>query len=124
MQTTYNVSITDKASRSFLELDKYILANYPPTQRNRIRILTNYLHSSYGSWSHPDDAMYRYIHVVIDIPKGRLQTSEHKQDLLRKTIEACREYQGKKADDCEIEVRINEFNEEDVARFVPKRPWN
>lgn len=80
-----------------------------------------YLHSSHGHWLYPDEMQNRYIRIVIDIPKGRLQNAEQKHALLQKTTEACLEYQGKKAVECEVEVRINEFNDEEFMRVLPRR---
>jgi hypothetical protein len=57
----------------------------------------------------------RYIRVVIDIPRDSWRVEE-KQELLRRTIDCCVEYEGRHANECEIEVQLNEVDERDVMR--------
>ena len=40
-----------------------------------------------------------------------------KEDLMRRTLEACMDYVGKKAEGTEIEVLINEVKPEDVMKI-------
>lgn len=63
---------------------------------------------------------YRYIRVIIDITAGS-KTADEKQGLMRRTMECCMEYEGKKAQDCEFEIRINEVEESNVVRTLPGR---
>lgn len=63
---------------------------------------------------------YRYIRVIIDILAGS-KTEDEKQDLMRRTMECCLDYEGKKAQDCEFEIRINEVEESNVMRTLESR---
>ena len=63
---------------------------------------------------------YRFIRVVIDIAAGS-KTADEKQDMMRRTMECCMDYEGKKAQDCEFEIRINEVEESNVVRTLPGR---
>lgn len=121
MTTTYTIYITCGASRANQDLASHLVANHPPAERAYIRVITLLLafdqHIEF--YSHPKQQ--RYMRIFVDTPKGRLQDSECKRAFLSKTVEACLEYQGKKANVTEIEVRINEFEKEDVARFTAGR---
>lgn len=59
---------------------------------------------------------YRYIRVVIDVQKGKLRTAEEKQELLQRTVDACLKHEGRHAEECEVEVRINEVEVGDCLR--------
>jgi hypothetical protein len=121
MATTFNVYYSSRAMRLTQDLNQQLLASYSSAERQNIRIVTIFLHDSHGCWlQHPNGNHYRYIRIVIDTPRGRLRTREQKQELLQKTMKACFEYEGKHAGECEVEVRINEFDEEDVMRVVPR----
>ncbi|RMX99046.1 hypothetical protein D0868_09747 [Hortaea werneckii] len=65
-----------------------------------------------------DMMSYRHIRVIIDISAGS-KTANEKQDMMRHTMECCMEYEGKKAQDCEFEIRINEVEEGNVMRMLP-----
>jgi len=121
MTTTYNVSISDRACRIFKSLKRTLLASHPQSEHNSIRIITTILGLDNGTSMYPNALRHSYIRIVIDIPKGRIQNLEHKQELLRKTTEACLTYEGRKASKCEVEVRINEMNEEDIVRVLPTK---
>lgn len=121
MATTYNVFITHKAYRLGQDLDKLLLANYPASERDRVRIITTKIDRSKGNvWSFPYEHLNRYIRIIIDVPRSRVSSPEHKKELLNKTVEACLAYQEKKAEKCEIEVKIDVYEEEDVARITSK----
>lgn len=61
---------------------------------------------------------YGYIRVVIDVMKRALD-APRKAELMRRTMDVCLEYEGKKAGETEVEVRINEIEEENVLRVIP-----
>lgn len=63
---------------------------------------------------------YRYIRVIIGILAGS-KTEDEKQDLMRRTMECCMDHEGKKAQDCEFEIRINEVEESNVMRALGSR---
>lgn len=61
---------------------------------------------------------YRYIRVVIDVMAGAKDAAD-KDDLMRRALECCMDFEGKHASECEIEVRINEIEQCHVMRVDP-----
>ncbi|KAL5388729.1 hypothetical protein DPSP01_002836 [Paraphaeosphaeria sporulosa] len=117
MQTVYTVYLTSAAGRGTKFLHETLLAGVPPTERKNIKIITTYL-SKYGSQllAPNDTSSYRYIRVVIDVPKNKFQNPEDKQALLQRTFDACIDYEGKYASQCEVEIKINEVEDENYMR--------
>lgn len=64
--------------------------------------------------------LYRYMRIVIDIPAGS-KTSEEKKALLTMVSACCVRYQRDKVETCEIEIRLNEVDLDDVV-LAGKRP--
>lgn len=127
--TTYNIHETSKATRSFTtDLGQRLIESHrrfnPNDDPSSIQVLTYFLHSSSGNGlivgSGGDMMNYRYIRVVIDIAAGS-KTADEKQDIMRRTMECCMDYEGKKAQDCEFEIRINEVEEGNMMRMLPGR---
>ena len=120
---TYFVYYTTAASRSFSEFEPRLIASHrqfdPSLHSSAIKIITHYLHRSEVNrlitGDGRDASSARWIRIVIEIPRGR-HTDEAKQQLLQRTTQACLDYQGKHASQCEIEVRIEEFEEGNVLR--------
>ena len=127
---TYNIDITSKAIRSFgssSDLGKNLVHMHykfdHSEDSNKVKAITHYLHDTTGNWLvvgkvGADMMDYRFIRVVIDIAAGS-KTEEEKQDLLRRTLECCMDYERKNAQKCEIEVRVNEVEKGDVVRIYP-----
>lgn len=116
METVYNVYMTTKAGRGKF-LHKVLHASLPPEERRTVKIITHILDISRGHLLYPQATNdHRYIRIVIDIPKGKLHNDEEKQALLQGTVDACLTYEGKHANDCEIEVKINEVDTSDYIR--------
>ncbi|RMY90601.1 hypothetical protein D0861_03570 [Hortaea werneckii] len=123
--TTYNIDITSKAARIFTTrqlsqrlIESHLRAN-PTDNPSSIKVLTNLLHNKSGNelsvGSDGDMMNYRYIRVIVDIP-AESKTEDEKQDLMQRTMACCIAYEGKKAEDCEFEIRINEVAEGNVRR--------
>lgn len=119
---TYNISITSKAIKSFRDLNPALISAHlsllPNTPRSSIRIITHMLHSSQGKWFYAagtgeDEMHYRFIQVVIEVVTGSL-TGEEKGQLMRRVVEVCGEYEGKRKEETEVEVRVSEVDEGDV----------
>lgn len=117
MQTIYTIYQTSAAIRSLHWLHETLFASLTPEERKNVKILTNIVTKHNGHLLAPGDTRSdRYIRVVIDIAKSRLQTPAAKQELLQRTVDACLTYEGKYAELCEVEVKINEVDESDYVR--------
>lgn len=121
---TYNIDITSKAIRNFNEnLCERLVSSHHLFDKSvparSIRVIRNLMNNASGGSLHAGgggNAMNkRYIRIIIDIPAGR-ETQERKRELLQRTTQCCIDYQGKHASACDIEVRINEVDEQDVMR--------
>ena len=130
---TYNLTMTSKASSSIASPSLFarLISSHrrfdPSMPSSAIKIIEIYLSNSYGIWLHigtngVDQQNYRYIRVVIDVPASTFRGDsgpQRKRELLQRTLECCQGYEGKKAADCEYEVRVNEVENEDVLRVAP-----
>lgn len=94
-------------------LDTYLLKLHPASERPHVRILTLDLAISRGETNIP------YIRVVVEVARGSI-TPADKRSRLEGVAAACREYEGKKADRCEIEVTLREVDPEDHLQILPK----
>jgi hypothetical protein len=123
MQTVYTIYQTNAAVRATKFLHQTLLASHPPDERRNVKIITTIVTAYGGPLLAPNDpSHYRYIRVVIDVPKSRFQSAEAKQALLQRTVDACLDYEGKHGEDCEVEVKINEVDENDYVRFRGRKP--
>ena len=61
---------------------------------------------------------YRYIRVIIDLMAGS-KAAEEKQELMKLTLECCKSYAQKHAEETEVEVRVNEVDGGNVMRVLP-----
>ncbi|OAL51468.1 hypothetical protein IQ07DRAFT_586966 [Pyrenochaeta sp. DS3sAY3a] len=111
--TTYTVYMSALAYRFRNTLTTYLLKLHPASERPHIRILTLDLAIHRGESNVP------YIRVVVEVARGSITPSD-KRKRLEGVAAACREYEGKKADGCEIEVVIREVDAEDYLRVLPK----
>ena len=117
MDTVYNVHMTTKAGRGWKFFHEVLYESLPPEERKTVKIMTTILDLGRGHLLHPQTTGgHRYIHIVIDIQKGKLQNNEEKQAFLQRTVDACRTYEGKYVEDCEIEVKLNEVDNNDYMR--------
>lgn len=117
MDTTYTIHSTSAAGRATKWLHDSLWATIPTSERSSTKIIHNILDWSRGHFMYPQKTdQYRYIHVVIDVQKGKLRTAEEKQELLQRTVDACLKYEGRHAEECEVEVRINEVEVGDCMR--------
>lgn len=132
MNITYNVFMTNSAIRRRADLTKDLFETHrvfdtsiPP---GAIKIILRYLddeshHVYIGGLYRPSGQIgryYRYMRVVIDIPAGS-KTTEEKKTLLNMVSSCCVEYQRDKAETCEIEIKINEVDLDNVI-LAGKRP--
>lgn len=133
---TYNVTITSKALKDIPDLCHSLVQEHrafdPTTPLSAIKVIVTQLYQESGGYLYvgtgaanpsnyrhgPNQTNYRYMRVVIDARPGS-KTTIDKKALLTRVMERCMDYQGKKAKDCEIEVRINEIKEEDMIRIDP-----
>lgn len=125
---TYNLTITSKANKTFAnpDLPERLVRSHQSLDTSlpahAIRVIENYLHNSYGNFyfGAGQSAMSKcYIRVIIDIRAGS-KTREEKYELMRRTLACCQEYEGKKASQCTVEVRINEIEDENVMLYDPE----
>ncbi|KAF7189042.1 hypothetical protein HII31_09464 [Pseudocercospora fuligena] len=127
MAVTYNIAVSSKATRTFHDLPKKFLISHrqfdPTLPSSSIKILHHMLHNAKGYFltvggvNGGDEMSYGYIRVVIDVMKGTLD-GPRKAELLKRTMDVCLDYEGKKAGETEVEVRINEIEEENVLRVI------
>lgn len=122
MNITYNVSMTLSAIRRHsFDLSQKLVETHrifdPSIPQNAIKIITQYLRSEdtaiHIGGSNADYVGYSYIGVTIDIPAGS-KTAEEKKTLMTLVSSSCLKYQQKKAEHCEIEIRINEVDLDNV----------
>lgn len=125
---TYNLTLSGKAFRSFTTdgLPERLVeshSKFDPSISSAdlraikvIQTVTDHHSDDYNLYLGPElrGRNTRYIRTIIDIPAGK--TEQQKRELLQRTTQCCMDYQGKRADECEIEVRINEVDERNVMR--------
>lgn len=125
---TYNVHISSKAIRNFPNLGKMIVQSHlalePTTKLHAVKVITNYMHPSYGDWPYvggmDNEESYRYMRIIIDIPAGR-RTAAERKTLMEAAMICCLQYTGKHAIESEIEIRVNQVSDEDIMRMTPLR---
>ncbi|KAK3723768.1 hypothetical protein LTR37_001649 [Vermiconidia calcicola] len=130
---TYNVDITSKALKSLTaglgftslgtrswgassnNLGQDLIAMHcdfdTTADRRAVRVVTHYLYNESGNWFLTGDGgsemNERYIRVVVDVEAGS-KTAERKEELLKRIVDVCVQYEGKKADECEFEAMVKE----------------
>lgn len=63
---------------------------------------------------------HRFMRVIVDIDAGSKSATE-KEQLMRRVVDLCIEYEKRHAEKTEIEVRINEIQKANVMRVQPTR---
>ncbi|EME43705.1 hypothetical protein DOTSEDRAFT_80994 [Dothistroma septosporum NZE10] len=120
---TYTVYISTTAVRTFSDIQPHLISIHrqfdPSLHPSAIKIITHWLQKGQVNrlltGDGRDASTARYIRIIVDIPVDR-HTDGAKQELMQQITQACLDYQGKHAKECEIEVRITEYDEKSLMR--------
>jgi hypothetical protein len=124
---TYHIQITGKAVRtgmnptkledSFIAMHNSLDATAAP---NDIKVIMHRIGAD-GYWMQTgirDRTKYRYMRVSIVTVEGS-RAASLKQELMTRAMECCVEYQGKHAEETEMEVEYREIERGNLLRRAP-----